>query len=65
MNYRSKFSVDDIISSVVTNSEKSSMPGSISILINYGTDHSHILYSTANADHGCGVSYMINFTKMI
>ncbi|XP_023338013.1 uncharacterized protein LOC111708774 isoform X2 [Eurytemora carolleeae] len=54
VNYRSKFSVDDIISSVVTNSEKSSMPGSISILINYGTDHSHILYSTANADHGCG-----------
>ena len=50
-----KLSVNDIINGILKNNEKTSIPESISILINYGTDHSHILYSTANADHNCKV----------
>ena len=37
------------------NSEKRSVPDSISILVNYGDDNSHILYNTANEEHNCRV----------
>ena len=33
--------------------EKSSIPDSISILINYGTENNHILYDASHVTHNC------------
>ena len=46
-------SYDDIFNSLVKSFQKSSIPDSISMLINYGTDKSHILYDASHVNHHC------------
>jgi hypothetical protein len=46
-------STEEIIDSIIRNSIRSSIPDSISILINFGTDNNHILYSTDKNNHNC------------
>jgi hypothetical protein len=46
-----KTSVEEMFDGLVKKFQKSSIPDSISILINYGTDNNHILYDATHANH--------------
>jgi hypothetical protein len=57
---RSEASLEDIIDSIIRNSLRSGgIPDSISILINFGTEKNHILYSTNKKDHNCRWTYCV------
>jgi hypothetical protein len=46
-------SFEDMFNGMVKSFQKSSIPESISILINYGTETNHILYDASQANHNC------------
>ena len=46
-------SFEEMFDGLAKTFQKSSIPDSISILINYGTDHNHILYDASNINHNC------------
>ena len=46
-------SFEEMFDGLVKTFQKSSIPDSISILINYGTDNNHILYDATHANHNC------------
>ena len=48
-----KISFDEMFDGLVKSFQKSSIPDSISIFINYGTENNHILYDASGVNHHC------------
>ena len=74
MIFRPDKKVEDMVNSILKNSARSSIPDSISVLINFGPYHNQIMYSTESEEHNCQVCnvevehYMglnFNYTKDI
>ena len=53
MEFENSMSYDDMFDNLVKSFQKSSIPDSISMLINYGTEGSHILYDASHVNHDC------------
>ena len=47
---------DSVVLGIVKNFQQRSLPDSISILINFGTEKDHILYDADNTNHECGMA---------